>query len=148
VVDLHVPALFPRDYLANPHTRLVMYKRIASAASIAELEELQIETIDRFGLLPDAGKNLFRLTAMRLQAERAGISKIDMGDQGGSIEFMETTPVDVASIIDLVRNNPHRYRLAGPTTLRVTEDLEDTEIRLSFTEGVLDELCRALPGPG
>ena len=36
-VELHVPALLPEDYLPDVHTRLVMYKRIASAGDEPEL---------------------------------------------------------------------------------------------------------------
>ncbi|MCL4720977.1 MAG: transcription-repair coupling factor, partial [Gammaproteobacteria bacterium] len=59
-INLHVPALLPDDYLPDVHLRLVHYKRIASARSEATLRELQIELVDRFGLLPDATRNLFR----------------------------------------------------------------------------------------
>jgi transcription-repair coupling factor (superfamily II helicase) len=52
-VELHVPALLPEAYLPDVHTRLVMYKRIASAPTLAELDELRAETIDRFGVSTD-----------------------------------------------------------------------------------------------
>src|SRR3954454_3102065 len=50
-VDLHLPALLPDPYLPDVHLRLVLYKRIAAAATNDELRELQVEMIDRFGLL-------------------------------------------------------------------------------------------------
>ena len=46
-VDLGIPALIPEDYLPDVHARLVMYKRIASAATEEDLRELQVEMIDR-----------------------------------------------------------------------------------------------------
>lgn len=74
-VDLRIPALMPEDYLPDVHTRLVMYKRIANARTEAELDELQVEMIDRFGLLPDATRNLFRVTALKLRADALGIER-------------------------------------------------------------------------
>ena len=65
-VELHVPALIPETYLADVQARLTLYKRIASAADSAALRELQVEMIDRFGLLPDATKNLFAIAELRL----------------------------------------------------------------------------------
>ena len=59
-MDLHMPALIPEDYLPDVHTRLIMYKRIASAKEIGELDELQVEMIDRFGLFPPQVRTLFR----------------------------------------------------------------------------------------
>ena len=143
-IDLHLPALFPADYLANPHARLLLYKRIAGAADRHELEELQIETIDRFGLLPAPGKNLFRLTAMRLQGEQLGIRKLEIGEHGGAIEFTDHPAVDPAAILSLVRREPHRYRLAGPGTLALSGDFSDPAARLNAVEQLLDELSAGL----
>ena len=140
-VELHVPALFPESYLGNTHTRLVLYKRIANAATLEELEEIQIETIDRFGLLPDAGKNLFRLTAMRLQAEQIGIRKMDIGTQGGLIEFHERINVDPSVILTLVHDDPARHQLGGPGSLRLKGEMEEPEIRLRICEKLLDTLA-------
>ena len=63
-VELHIPALIPDDYLADVHARLTLYKRIASARDTDALRELQVEMIDRFGLLPDSVKNLFAAAAL------------------------------------------------------------------------------------
>ena len=86
-MNLHVPALIPDDYLPDVHMRLIMYKRISNAASIAALDELKIEMIDRFGLLPDPLRSLFRTTALKLAAGAIGIARIDVGSGGGRLEF-------------------------------------------------------------
>ncbi|MCV5343605.1 hypothetical protein OFC87_42400, partial [Escherichia coli] len=57
-VELRIPALLPDDYIPDVNTRLSMYKRIASVSDSDELSELKVELIDRFGVLPDAAKNL------------------------------------------------------------------------------------------
>ena len=139
-IELHVPALFPQDYLGNTHTRLMLYKRISSAYDQQELEELQIETIDRFGLLPDSAKNLFRLTAMRLQAEHIGIHRIDVGDHGGSVEFSENLNIDPSVILQLIQQNPQTYKLAGPSELKIKKTYEDSQQRLADCEKFLDTL--------
>ena len=71
-IDLQIPALLPQDYLPDVHTRLIMYKRIANATDAEALYELQIEMIDRFGLLPDPVKALIRLTEFRIEAMALG----------------------------------------------------------------------------
>ena len=140
-VDLHIPALLPEDYLANPHARLMLYKRIAAAADLNELEEIQINTIDRFGLLPAAGKNLFRLTAMRLLSERLGIRKIDVGESGGALEFMDAPNIDPAAILALVQSEPRRYRLAGAATLKLAHAPAAAAARLADIEKLLARLA-------
>ncbi len=52
-VELRMPSLLPDDFIPDVNTRLSFYKRIASAKTENELEEIKVELIDRFGLLPD-----------------------------------------------------------------------------------------------
>ena len=77
-VELGAPALIPDDYLPDVHARLILYKRIASAESQAALDELRVEMIDRFGLLPEPTKTLFSVTRVKLLAQELGIRKLDM----------------------------------------------------------------------
>ncbi|MEJ2176881.1 MAG: helicase-related protein, partial [Gammaproteobacteria bacterium] len=144
-IEVHIPALFPEDYLANTHTRLILYKRIASASSVTELEELQIETIDRFGLLPEPAKNLFRLTALRLLAEKVGVAKIDISDHGGMMEFGDKLAIDPSTILNLIQENPHQYQLAGPNAIKLKGDLQQHAERLNFCEKLFDALAQGLP---
>ena len=51
------------------------------------LRELQVEMIDRFGLLPDQIKTLFAVAELKQQAAKLGVKKIDANDQGGRIVF-------------------------------------------------------------
>lgn len=117
-IDLGITALIPNDYLPDVHTRLVFYKRIANTISKENLRELQVEMIDRFGLLPDAVKNLFRITELKLTAEMLGIKKIDAGPQGGRVQFNEKPNIDPLAIIQLIQKYPQLYKLDGPTKLR------------------------------
>ena len=82
-VNLHIPALITEPYLPDVHTRLMMYKRIAIAASKKELDELKIEMIDRFGLLPEATKLLFEVTLLKLYAVTLGITKVEANNRFG-----------------------------------------------------------------
>ena len=140
-VDLRVPALIPDDYLPDVHTRLVMYKRIANAASNEELRELQVEMIDRFGLLPDAVKNLFRLTELKLKAEPLGVQKIEAGPQGGRLIFGAEPKLNAQALIELVQRQRNSYKLDGQEKLRFIMDLEDTDERFSAVENLLDTLA-------
>jgi hypothetical protein len=78
-IDLGLPALLPGDYLPDVHTRLVTYKRIASAADPAELKDLQVEMIDRFGLLPPQTKALFAIKQGTSSGTVPGIEQVNPG---------------------------------------------------------------------
>lgn len=143
-VDLHVPALLPEDYLPDVHLRLVLYKRIAAAANAEELRELQVEMIDRFGLLPVPAKNLFRIAEIKQKARRLGLRKIDVGPGGGSVTFEPHTNVEPAALIRYVQQHSTTHRLDGGTRLRFTLDLEKDAERFEAVE----ELLTALEGKG
>ncbi|HEU0306718.1 MAG TPA: transcription-repair coupling factor, partial [Lysobacter sp.] len=113
-VELHVPALIPEDYLPDVHTRLTLYKRISGARDADELRELQVEMIDRFGLLPDAAKHLFTIAELKLQSTALGIRKLDLGDKGGRLQFVERPSVDPMAVIRLIQGQPRLYQMDGP----------------------------------
>ncbi|WP_136679182.1 transcription-repair coupling factor [Neptunomonas sp. XY-337] len=139
-VNLQLPALIPDDYLPDVHNRLIMYKRIASAATDAELKELQIEMIDRFGMLPNATKNLFRLTSLKLLADALGIIKLEAGSKSGRIEFDSDPKVDPFTLVTLVQKQPQKYKLEGASQLRFSLDMDDSEQRFAAVESLLKEL--------
>ena len=140
-VDLGMPALIPEDYLPDVHARLVMYKRIASAGSEEELRELQVEMIDRFGLLPDPVKNLFAATSLKLRAQPLGIRKLDVSDRGGRIQFSEKPNIDFGHVIRLIQTQPKAYKLDPPDRLRFFGQLSDVTARVGTTRRVFEELA-------
>ncbi len=142
-IKLHLPALIPEPYLPDVHMRLVLYKRIANAADTQALRALQVEMIDRFGLLPDPLKNLFRVTELKLQAERLGITKIDFGPRGGKIDFAQDTQVSPDRIITLVQTQSQRYRFASANQLAIVDNIADREQRFKHIEDLLQHFQAA-----
>ncbi|WP_417775801.1 transcription-repair coupling factor [Stutzerimonas xanthomarina] len=144
-INLRVPALIPEDYLPDVHARLILYKRIANAADENGLRELQVEMIDRFGLLPEPAKHLVRLTLLKLQAASLGITKIDAGPQGGRIEFAADTSVDPMVLIKLIQSQPNRYKFEGATMFKFQVPMERAEERFNTLEALLERLSAEKP---
>jgi len=140
-IKLHMPALIPEDYLPDINSRLILYKRIAAAGSDNELRELQVEMIDRFGLLPVQVKNLFLVSQLRLRAQALGIRAIEAGPEGGSIDFNTNTRVHPLSLVKLVQSDPRAYKLAGATRLRFTRQLTDNRERQQYVEQLLESFA-------
>ncbi|MEX0615552.1 MAG: TRCF domain-containing protein, partial [Methylophaga sp.] len=141
-IDLHVPALIPADYLPDVHNRLVLYKRIAAAVDKDALHELQVEMVDRFGLLPDQVKTLFAVHEMRLKAKAIGIRKIDVYDQGGRLIFDQQPNIEPIKIIELIQKQPARFKLDGQDKLKFTGDMPDADSRILALDNLLDNLLQ------
>jgi len=139
-LELHLPALLPEDYVSDVHLRLTLYKRIASAADGQALDDLKVEMIDRFGPLPPPAGNLYRVTALKLQAREVGIRKIDAGPLGGYILFNEDNRADPQAVIRLVQRNSRHYRLEGPLKLRFGWRAESDSERFQRTGELIASL--------
>jgi transcription-repair coupling factor (superfamily II helicase) len=140
-INLHVPAMLPDDYVPDVHLRLMLYKRISATESAEELRELQVELIDRFGLLPPATKNLVRIAGIKRDALALGIEKIDAADAGGYILFGDNSAIDPVELVKIVQNDSHSYRLQGSHRLSFRLDLADLEARFRAIEDLLQKLA-------
>ena len=139
-VDLRVPALIPEDYIPDINTRLSLYKRIATAENQEALKELKVEMIDRFGLLPEAVDNLFQVTQLKLRCRDVGLTRVDLGPEGGRLQFDSQPNIDPARLIQLIQQWPATYQLDGTDKLKIRKDMPNLDDRLDCLEGLLAEL--------
>jgi transcription-repair coupling factor (superfamily II helicase) len=144
-INLHLPALLPEDYVPDVHLRLMLYKRIASARNREEIDDLQVELIDRFGLLPQPAKNFMRIAGMKLGARALGIEKIDASTAGGYIQFGKRTAVNPMALVQLVQGDGETYRLRGADRLQYRLAMPGDEDRFEFVERLLSGLAEDKP---
>lgn len=139
-VDLRVPALIPDDYIFDVSLRLSLYKRIASCKNKGELDDIQIELIDRFGLLPSATKNLIHIAKLKLKAQKIGVVRLEASAQGGSVEFSQETQIDPMQIIGLIQKQPSVYKMEGANKLKFIRETIDTQARFTLVTNLINEL--------
>ena len=117
-VNCGIPALFPETYIRDVSTRLQLYKRLTQCESNDDLDDFQVECIDRFGALPPVAKNLISIQSLKLRAKSIGIKHIDAKAKYGYFIFSESPNVDPARIIQLIQQQPKQYQLHQPNGLR------------------------------
>lgn len=139
-VDLQAAALIPEDYLPDVHLRLVLYKRISNTETAAELRELQIEMIDRFGLLPEQVKTLFSVTELKQEAEKLGIKKIEANAGGGRIIFTAQPTINTEQLINLIQTQAQVYKFDGADKLRFIQNFASIEQKVTFIAELLKKL--------
>jgi transcription-repair coupling factor (superfamily II helicase) len=131
-VEIRIPALIPNDYIHDVNMRLSLYKRIANSKDTNSLRELQVELIDRFGLLPVAAKNLIAVTEIKQLCGQLGIKRLEAHAKGGSILFTENTTVDPMYLISLFQAQKNIFKMDDQTKLKFTFNLEDTRTRIDW----------------
>jgi transcription-repair coupling factor (superfamily II helicase) len=137
-INLHVPALLTNVYCPDVHERLVIYKRLANCTNDDELDTMQEELIDRFGLLPEQGEALLACHRLRVAAKPLGINKIDASDSAIQLHFNQNTEIDPMKLIDLLQRD-RRCRMNGPDKLKVTVQLGNVTHRAEFVKVLLKE---------
>ena len=139
-INLHASAIIPEDYLPDVHYRLIFYKRIASASTEEEIDLLQIEMIDRFGLLPDALKRLFVISSLKLECESLGIHTVELGEEKGKLIFADSTSIDPMTIVNLVQDQHDTFQFEGTSSLLIEEQLVNFEERVVFLKNLIKTL--------
>jgi transcription-repair coupling factor (superfamily II helicase) len=139
-IELQTTALIPEDYLGDVHERLVLYKRIANAKTTDDLRNLEIEMIDRFGLLPKPTKTLFDITELKQQATLLGIKKIDVHSEGGRCVFLPAPNIDLGALISLIQTQPQIYKLDGQDKLHFVQKFENVEQKITFVAALCQQI--------
>ena len=139
-IELGEPALLPDDYIYDIHTRLIVYKRISNAADQNELNEIRVELIDRFGLLPDTAKNFFEVTSLKLLTEEIGVQKITAVDALIRIIFNLDANINPAELIRLIQSNPEMYQLKGTHTLMIMQQTTTCNERIELLRRIFSVL--------
>ena len=135
-INLNIPARFPSAYIPDVHLRLTMYKRIASAVTAEQLDELQVETIDRFGLLPDAAVNLFKIAELKLMAARREIKSLEVGPSGGVVKFVKDPQINIDNLMRTIATNPKEYRFTGTESIQISRTMHEVEQRIQMVEDI------------
>ena len=135
-INLHAPALLPDSYCGDVHTRLSLYKRLASANKPEQIDAMLEEITDRFGKLPPQGQALFDVHRLRVLAKSYGVVRIDAGDTVTTITFAPNPPFEAIRIIELVQKNKH-IKLAGNEKLRIERAAPAVKDRVQLVRDVL-----------
>ncbi|MEP3333356.1 transcription-repair coupling factor [Sedimentitalea sp.] len=86
-INLGVPVLIPETFVPDLDVRLGLYRRLSALSTKVELEGFAAELIDRFGKLPKEVNTLLLVVRIKAMCKRAGISKLDGGPKGATIQF-------------------------------------------------------------
>jgi len=139
-INIGIACIIPETYLDDVHERLILYKRIASAEDDSELKDLKIEMIDRFGLLPDATKNLFASTSLRIFSKKIGIEKINITDDKAEITLNQKSTIEASKIINLIQKQPQKYQLKNQNTLVFNVSMDEDSSRIERVKNLINQL--------
>ena len=139
-IKLHSPALLPESYCPDIHARLVLYKRLASCETEAEIDQILEELIDRFGLPEPAVSTLIASHHLRIEAASLGIDTIDASSEAITFTFGKHHRINPATIVAIMQSDKN-YRLIGADKLRVSIGIEDVMQRVQIIKNIMKQLA-------
>jgi transcription-repair coupling factor (superfamily II helicase) len=139
-IELNIPALLPDDFIHDVYLRLTFYKRLSQSQSVDEVNELRVELIDRFGLLPDQAKNLFEIKILQLKSNAFEIKSIQLNQHGGTVKFDTNNEVILRKLIQLIQTKHQLYKPMPNNAIRMNGDYIHTQQRFEAIEQLFNDL--------
>ena len=117
VISVAAEGFLPDDYVPEVNQRLALYKRLAGAATDAEVAELRAELLDRFGPLPEHAERLLDIVRLRVAARALGVEKLEAGDGAALVTFAPATPLPPARLVRAIQASRGRLRMKREFTV-------------------------------
>lgn len=139
-IKLPVSAYIPEDYIPDISERLLIYQRFSGLESPHEAASLLDELSDRYGRLPDEVLQLSQLMQLRSALRLWGIVKLELSAGRILISFHQSTNIDGAKVLQLVRERGDELRLVKNNSLSIAASIFDEESSVSNLLQYLEQL--------
>lgn len=139
---LHVPvsAFIPEQYVADPHHRLSLYKRLTACGQIGELALLHGEIQDRYGPLPEPVERLLEVMQLRTHAKRLRLASIEVHDRTAKVVFQPKAIVPERAVHRLMDQLKKRLRFLSPVSFEIQMRHDDWPSLFSELNAILQSL--------
>ncbi|MBL4661146.1 MAG: transcription-repair coupling factor [Alcanivoracaceae bacterium] len=140
-IELNIPSLLPDEFIHDVYLRLTFYKRLSQCGSIEDVNDLRVELIDRFGLLPDQAKNLFEIKILQLKSKAFDIKSIQLNQYGGTVKFDTKSDDMLRKLITLIQSKHLQYKPMPNNAIRILGDFLYAEQRFDVIELLFADLA-------
>lgn len=141
-LQVSLPAYVSEEYCPEARQRLSFYKKLATAKSLAEVEDCFEEMVDRCGRPSDELLNLVALARIRLRGKALRIQRIEFAQKAAAFSFHEKAVIDPLKLIPFLGCTPGGWRLSpdGQTLIRPLQ-AEEYRRGVEVLQNLLEVLC-------
>ena len=140
-ITIGMPVLIPEDYVADLPVRLSLYRRLADLDTDEEIDNFAAELRDRFGVLPDEVRYLFKVAAIKAYCRRANVEKVDAGPKGAVVSFRDNSFAHPERLVSFIRQHGQAAKVRPDMKVVFFQDWETPEERIAGTTGILRQLA-------
>lgn len=145
-LNLGLPVMIPEDYVVDLDVRLGLYRRLSGLQTKVELEGFAAELIDRFGPLPKEVNTLMLIVRIKAMAKRAGISRIDAGPKGATIQFHNDKFANPAGLVEFIKAQGPAAKVQG-NKIVIAVDLKSDADRIKGAFAIARDLAEKVVRP-
>ncbi len=139
---LPVSAFIPEDYVAEPHQRLSLYKRLTACQQVGELALLHGEIQDRYGLPPEPVERLFEVMQLRTHAKALRLASIEVHHRSVVVTLSPKAAIAEAAVQGLMDRLKKRLHFLSPLSFEIDLPHEDWALIFSELNTTLQSLGR------
>jgi transcription-repair coupling factor (superfamily II helicase) len=141
-ITIGMPVLIPEDYVNDLAVRLSLYRRLADLETDEEIDNFAAEMRDRFGVLPDEVRYLFKVAAIKAYCRRANVEKVDAGPKGAVISFRDNKFAQPDRLVFFIRQHGQAAKVRPDMKVVFLQTWKTPEERLMGTTEILRQLAK------
>ena len=135
-VNLGIDLRIDDAYIPDTNQRLAVYRRLARAVSVEEIDATVAELQDRYGMPTPAVENLARYSRIRVLADRIGLDSLDREGATVVLKFRQDARIDPVPLLKLVETRGD-LTLLPPAVLRMDINRSEAAPERSKASGKL-----------
>jgi transcription-repair coupling factor (superfamily II helicase) len=144
-LNLGVPVMIPEDYVPDLDIRLGLYRRLSGLTTKVELEGFAAELIDRFGPIPKEVNTLLLIVRIKAMCKRAGISRLDAGPKGATVQFHNDKFANPAGLVSFLKDQGGAAKVQG-TKIVLQGEMKSESDRIKGAFAIARDLAEQARG--
>lgn len=133
-IESDLELLFPNEYIPNSSERISLYQELDNMERESDIQRFSAKLEDRFGKIPQEGKELIRIVSLRRIAKQLGIEKIVLKQNNMNLYF--SSDADSAYFNSPAFGKILRYLQKYPKRCQIRENSGKRSIRITHVTTV------------
>ncbi|MDH5717444.1 MAG: transcription-repair coupling factor [Spirochaetia bacterium] len=141
MVSIPQDFFFPDSYISDTAQKMEFYKKFFSSQTIEELEKVQEEMTDRFGISPENVQAMLSQAAVQILSSQLRLDKIEWNKEKFILTASPVTAVSMDKLIKLMKNDTRfKAHPADPRKIEFIPSQKETGKALLECRRILEYL--------
>jgi transcription-repair coupling factor (superfamily II helicase) len=145
-INVNLSAYLSENYISDIDQRMSAYRRLSKMTELHQISDFKSELIDRFGALPDEAANLLSKIILKVMAQKAGVSRLDMMNGRAILHFSESHQRNPAAMVDMIMAAQERFELSPDYVLKIHMASHNLSHQMAQTKNILKEIAQRVNG--